>query len=176
MHFVRPLNAFTIGAAVNTNYASDAALNQHELLPRPVNLPDDMVPSTSVYQTQPTRLPTCTELPSQDDPNKKLEIHVGQWYAVHFEEFNYWYVGIVELKNESGTVQLNFLEQKEIGKNMFSSSKVDTHIVDSKDAFYKLQDAPTPISLSRSTTMTLMEEDFNTIENIFKVKYPTSAT
>ena len=110
------------------------------------------------------------EPPSQEV--QKISIHIGQWYAVYFEKINYWYVGIAtELKNESGDVQLNFLQQKEIGKNIFNSSKLDTNIVSSKDAFYKLQEAPTPISLSRSETMTLTEDDFKTVERIFRVKY-----
>ena len=158
IHFVRPHNAFSICAAANTSYAPDAVLQQYDLLPP--NLADDINDAcTSGNQPQPV-----------NPHSNEVEIHVGQWYAVYFKEFNYWYVGITQKKNESGKAQINFLQQKEMGKNIFIF-KLDTHLVSREDIFYKLEEAPTPISLSRSTTMTLKEEDFKIIENIFKVKY-----
>ena len=59
---------------------------------------------------------------------------MGQWYAVYFGDYNYLYLGILcNLKDNP--VELNFLQQGNIGKNIFSNEEDDIHTVKSSDVF-----------------------------------------
>ena len=74
------------------------------------------------------------------------------------------YVGILcNLKGHQ--VELNFLQQGNIGKNIFSNEEDDIQTVKSSDVVYKLVEAPNPVSASSLSNITLNETDFKEIES-----------
>ena len=141
VHFVKPVDKFTIAASVNTTYSPSAVLNQYQLLapaaPPSPRLEDSPVETheqahSSGY-SQETEMELSRDVSDGEESNE-IDLNVGQWYAVYFGDYNYWYVSILcNLKDNQ--VELNFLQQGNIGKNIFSNEEDDIHTVKSSDVF-----------------------------------------
>ena len=138
VHFVKPVDKFTIAASVNTTYYPSAVLNQHQLLAPPSPRLEDSPVETheqahSSGYSQETEMELSSD-GSDGEESNEIDLNVGQWYAVYFGDYNYLYVGILcNLKDNQ--VELNFLQQGNIGKNIFSNEEDDIHTVKSSDVF-----------------------------------------
>lgn len=167
-HFLTPISTCTIATSFNTTFSPDAVLIKYNLLPTQDRPPSE----TSDDHDEEEQEQTDMELGSDHGIEEldEIELNVGQWYAVYFGDYDYWFVGILCEMNDNA-VKMNFLQQGNIGKNAFTNDMDDIHIVDQSDVFHKLIEAPTPISASRLSKVTLNTQDFETVESIYKSRF-----
>ena len=142
----------------------------------PISPPDSHIEPfrTMIY---PTTSHKCTPNmdPGDQSEQTKDEIgtqpSVGQWYAVYFDDFSYWFIGmVIELSENSSMAKLDFLQQNGLDKNLFNRNKSDVSWVDVENIFYKLE-APYPLSFSRTSTLIMNDRDFREVKRIFAEKF-----
>ncbi|XP_022107154.1 uncharacterized protein LOC110988171 [Acanthaster planci] len=129
---------------------------------------------TMIYPNTPNK---CTPNMDPGDQSKQTKDEigtqpsVGQWYAVYFDDFSYWYIGmVIELNENSSMAKLDFLQQSGLDKNLFNRNKSDVSWVDVENIFYKLE-APYPLSFSRTSTLIMNDRDFREVKRIFAEKF-----
>ena len=89
----------------------------------------------------------------------RFSITPGKWYAVFFDEWEYWFVGRVLLSKGDGNFLTDFLQQMTPGVNLFTN--VQGQQIAHKDLFfYELTTDPLPVLSSRANRLKLSEEDF----------------
>ena len=120
--------------------------------------------------------PTCSQSTSStpvdhvnEDHSTPVKLQVGQLFAIYYSMFDHWFIGLLVEIGEGDLqhkVRCEFLEQTSPIQNTFRV-KGEESWADKKDVFYKLSQAPSPVSISRLNILKLVKEDFDNVLCLF---------